>query len=187
MDLGGSQSKFKCPYPVKCHNFQVISLGKLGSFTLISTELSLIFSAGSGHFGQEEEALKEHCFRFQPSSVKCQNVQVISLGILSSFMFFSTELPFIFSAGSGPFWQEVEALKKYCFRFKPSSVKYQNFQVISLGKLSSYKFFSTELPLIFSAGSRPFWEEVEALKQYCFCFQPSDIGWGHFSRVGTLP
>ena len=151
MDLGGSQSKIKCPYPVKCHNFKVISLGKLGSFTLISTELSLIFSARSRPFWQEADVLKEHCFRFQPSSVKCQNFQVISLGKLSSFKFFSTELPFIFSARSGPFWQEVEALKKYCFRFKPSSVKYHNFQVISLGKLSSFTLISTELPYIFSA------------------------------------
>jgi len=34
----------------------VISLGKLSSFALISTELPLIFSAGSGPFGQEAES-----------------------------------------------------------------------------------------------------------------------------------
>ena len=28
----------------------------------------------------------------------------------------------IFSARSGAFWQEVQALKKYCFRFQPSSI-----------------------------------------------------------------
>ena len=122
MDLGGSQSKIKCPYPVKCHNFKVISLGKLGSFTLISTELSLIFSAGSGPFWQEADVLKEHCFRFQPSSVKYHNCQVILLGKLSSFTLISTELPLIFSAGSGPFWQEAEVLKKYCSRFQSSDL-----------------------------------------------------------------
>merc|ERR1711954_227405 len=33
----------------------------------------LIFTAKSGPFWQEAEALKEHCFCFQPSSVKCHN------------------------------------------------------------------------------------------------------------------
>ena len=116
MDLGDSQSKIKCPYPVKFHNFQVISQGKLSSFTLISTELPLIFSAGSGPFWQEAEALEEHCFGSQPSSVKCHNLQVISL---SSFTLISTELPLIFSSRSGPSWQEAESLKKYCFCFSP--------------------------------------------------------------------
>ena len=56
-----------------CYNFQMLSLSKLSSFTLISTELQLIFSAGSGPFWQEAEALEEHCFGSQPSSVKCHN------------------------------------------------------------------------------------------------------------------
>ena len=58
---------------VKSHNFLMLSLGKLSSFTLISTELPLIFSAGSGPFWQEVGAIKKYCFRFQPSSVKCHN------------------------------------------------------------------------------------------------------------------
>ena len=111
MDLGGSQSKIKCLFPVKCRNFQVISLAKLSSLTLISTELPLIFSSESRPFCQEAEVLTKNCFRFQPSSVKCQNFQLISLGKLSSFKLISTELPFILSARSGPFWQEVEALR----------------------------------------------------------------------------
>ena len=97
-------------------------------------------------------------FIYIDSNRKCQNVQVLSLCKLSSFTLFSTELPLIFSAGSRPFWQEAEALKKYCFRFQPSSIKYHNFKVISLIKLSSYTLISTELPLIFSAGSGPFWQ-----------------------------
>ena len=84
------------------------------------------------------------------------------------------------------FWQEAEALKKYCFRFQPSSVKCHNFQVISLGKISSLTLSSTELPSIFFAGSRPFWQEAEVLKKYCFRFQPSALGQGNFSWVGTL-
>ena len=68
MDLGGSQSKIKCPYPVKGQNFQMISLGKFSSFTLISTELPLIFSARSGPFWQEAKALKKHSC-FQPSDL----------------------------------------------------------------------------------------------------------------------
>ena len=43
-------------------------------------------------------------------------------------------------------------------------------------KLISFIFISTELPLIFSAGSGPFWQEGEALKKNCFHFQPSDLG-----------
>ena len=97
---------------VKSHNLLMLSLGKLSSFTLISTQLPLIFSAGSGPFWQEVGAIKKYCFRFQPSSVKCHNVQMLSLGKLSSFTLISTELPLIFSAESGPVWQEVEALKK---------------------------------------------------------------------------
>ena len=116
------------------------------------------------------------------SSVKCHNLQSISLGKLSSFTLISTELPLIFSAGSGPFWQEAEAFKKYCFCFQPSSVKCENFQVISQGKISSFTLISTELPLIFFAGSRPFRQEAEVLKKSCFCFQPLHLGQGHFAR-----
>ena len=125
-------------------------------------------------------------FIYIDSNRKCQNFQVISLCKLSSFTLILTELPLIFSAGSRPFWQEAGALKKYCFCFMPPSVKCHNFQVISLGKLSSYTLISTQLPLIFSATSRPFWQEAEALKKYCLCFQPSDLGQGQFSQIGTL-
>ena len=41
---------------------------------------------------------------------------------LISFIFISTELPSIFFAGSRPFRQEVEPLKKNCFRFQPSDL-----------------------------------------------------------------
>ena len=125
-------------------------------------------------------------FIYIDSNRKCQNVQVLSLCKLSSFTLFSTELPLIFSARSRPSCQEVDVLKKYCFRFQPSSVTCHNFQVISLGKLSSFTSISTERPLIFSARSSPFWQEAEALKKYCLCFQPSDLGQGQFSQIGTL-
>ena len=54
--------------------------------------------------------------------------------------------------------------------------KMSKFLVISLGKLGSFTLISTELPSIFSARSRPFWQEAEALKKYCYCFKPSDLG-----------
>ena len=64
--------------------------------------------------------------------------------------------------------------------------KMSKFLVISLGKLGSFTLISTELPFIFSARSGPFWQDAEALKNYSFRFQPSDLGQGHFSQVRTL-
>ena len=108
--------------------------------------------------------------------------QVISLGNLCSFTLISTELPLIFSARSGPFWQEVEALRVLLLLQALKCNISQYFLVISPGKLSSFTFISKELPLISSASSRPFWQEADVLQKLCFCFQPSDLGQGHFSR-----
>merc|ERR1711954_22210 len=122
------------------------------------------------------------------TSLTCKMSQFLGdlLGKQSPFTLISEELPLKFSARSRPFWQEADAHKKYCFRFQPSSVKCHIFKVISLRKLSLFTFIKTELPFIFFARSGPFWQEAEALKKYCSRFQSSDLGYGHFSRVGTL-
>ena len=95
------------------------------------------FLAGSG-------STKKYCFCFKPSRVKCPILQVISLGKLSSFTLISTQLPLIFYARSGPFWQNAQALEKYCFHFQPSNLGQAQFsQVGTLFLEKIFNFFDT--------------------------------------------